>query len=71
MNRKSLVSSILAALHAVNPFSSNPDKPNRDPKRNSRKAESQKHYPKPPTKVKFKQNQRKQRNASARKKAKH
>ncbi len=70
MKRKSLMSSITMALHAVNPFSSNQDNPTSNPKRKARKVVSTQHFAKPVPKSSFKQNQRKQRKASARKKAK-
>jgi|GEM_PF-2001477 len=67
MRRISLIGSIMSALSAVNPFATGDDIVTTIQKK--RKPKSLKHYAKPPTKAKFKQNQRKQRKASARKKA--
>lgn len=58
MRRKSLMGSIMASLAMLNPFASPAVKFNNPPER----------FTKPPTKAKFKQNQRKERKASARKK---
>ena len=66
--RRSLMSSIMLALSAVNPFAATDTHSQR---KKVRKVESNKHYAKPPTKAKFKQNQRKQRAASARKKSRN
>ena len=65
--RRSLMSSIMLALSAVNPFSG---KETLNVRKRVRKPKTGMRYAKPPTKAKFKQNQRKQRAISARKKAK-
>lgn len=67
--RKSLMSAIMLSLTALNPFSSFSE-PQPLKYKGTGKQQPSKHYAKPPTKAKFKQNQRKQRAASARKKAK-
>lgn len=65
--RISLMGSIMTALASLNPFAATEVHSQR---KKVRKVESTKHYAKPPTKAKFKQNQRKQRKNSARKKQK-
>lgn len=62
------MSSIMLSLSAVNPFSG---KEMLNERKRVRKQQPSKRYAKPPTKAKFKQNQRKQRAASARKKSRN
>lgn len=63
--RRTLMSAIMLSLSATNPFAATDTHSRR---KKVRKVESTKRYAKPPTKAKFKQNQRKQRKASLRKK---